>query len=57
MAEEVEVDPDLGTAAFRASKYCPIEVTGRCKIVDGEGDVKGAQGGHEKFHIALQRPS
>ena len=42
MAEEVEVDPVIGAAAFRAAENGAIEVAGGGEIVNGKGDVKGS---------------
>jgi hypothetical protein len=44
VAEEVEVDPSVGTAAFGTVQDGGVEVPGGREVVDGEGDVEGAEG-------------
>jgi hypothetical protein len=43
VAEEVEVDRGVGAAAFGAGKDGSVEVASGVEVVDGEGDVEGAQ--------------
>ena len=43
VAEEVEVDPGIGAAAFSAAENRAVKVTGSGQVVYGEGDVEGAQ--------------
>ena len=46
MAEEVEVDPVVGAAALRAAQDGAVKVACGGEIVNGEGDVEGAQQTH-----------
>ena len=46
VAEEVEVDPVVGAAALRAAQDGAVKVAGGGEIVDGEGDVEGAEQTH-----------
>lgn len=41
--EEVEVDPVVGAAAFRAAEEIAVEVPSGSKVIDGEGDMKGGE--------------
>jgi hypothetical protein len=52
VAEEVEVDPVIGAAAFGTAENLAIKEAGGGEIVDGKGDVKGAEGGHAIQGIA-----
>jgi len=44
MAVQVEIDPVIGAASFRAAKQLPIEAARRGKVVDRKGEVEGWQG-------------
>ena len=46
VAEEVEVDPVVGAAALRAAQNGAVKVACGGEVVDGEGDVKGAEQTH-----------
>jgi len=46
VAEEVEVDPLVGAAAFGTAEDGAVEVAGAGEVVDREGDVKWGEG-HE----------
>jgi hypothetical protein len=46
VAEEVEVDPVFGAPAFGKTQNGAVEVPSGREIVDGKGEVKGAQSGH-----------
>ena len=43
MAVQVEIDPLLGAAAFRAAEQLAVEAARGGKIVDREGEVEGRQ--------------
>jgi hypothetical protein len=43
MAEEVEVNPDVGAAAFGTPKDGAVEVARGSEVIDRKGDMKGAQ--------------
>lgn len=43
VAEEVEVDPGVGAAAFGAAEDGAVEVAGGGEVVDGESDVEGTK--------------
>ena len=44
VAEEVEVDPFVGAAAFGAGQYFAVEAAGGGQVIDGEGYVEGSEG-------------
>ena len=46
VAEEVEVDPDVGAATFGAAEDGAVEMAGGGEVVYGEGDVEGAEFWH-----------
>ena len=43
VAEEVEVDPDVGAAAFRAAEDDSVEVARGGEVVDRKGYVEGTE--------------
>ena len=50
IAEEIEVDPGLGTTAFGASQHLAIEAASGSEITHEEGEVEGL--GHWRKHGA-----
>jgi hypothetical protein len=53
VAEEIEVDPLGGAAAFGTAQSCSVEGAGGFEVVDGKGNVKGSEGHY--FHHTMGR--
>ena len=58
VAEQVEVDPAVGTAPLGAAEHAAIKGSGGAKIVDGKGEVEWAQRHApllERLHVRAKR--
>ena len=44
MPEQVEIDPRVAAAPFRAAERAAVESTRGSEVVDGKGEVKRAEG-------------